>query len=227
MRDKGSYAAQSYKYGELPRFAQNKMKYKNPRRYYKAYGKQYFMQQDLPMFGKVDNNTAYGNYVGLRIRYVSNKNLVGIGKFLNISTEKVDQYITSDGSGKGKTYIHDSHITDTTLLNNEIGLHSTYSSRVKYTNLTIASNQYNVNGYYGNDPEFIKLNAPTGLEMNHPSNMSHGIKGLNISGYPICMRLEPKVVDIKNEKLADCTTRNGTNYAKFVLDQREVRNIRR
>jgi|GEM_PF-2549403 hypothetical protein len=225
-RDRGINVAGSYTFNELPRFAQKQMKYKTPKRYYKSLGNRYFMQQDLPLFGKIEKNKAYGNYVGLRIRYVSNLNLVAAAKFLGVDTKTVERYVNSEGISKKTMYIHDSHITDTTLLNNEIGLHSTYSSRVNYTNITIASNQYDLNRYYRNTKEFIKLNAPTGLEMNHSSNLGHSIKGLDISGYPICMRVEPKVVTVKKKRLSDCSTKNGTNYQEFVLDQKEVRKIR-
>ena len=223
-RESGKFRAGSFTFNELPGFAKKQMKHSTPKRYYKSYGSKYFIQQDLPVFGKIARNTAYGNYVGLRIRYLSNTNLVAAAKFFG--TDQAKQFITDLSKNRMEILIHDSYITDMILLNNEIGLHSTYSSRVNYTNLTIASNQYNLNSYYQNSAEFIKLNAPTGLEMNHSSNNKHSIKGLNISGYPICMRINPKSVTVEDKKLEGCATKQGINYKEFVLDQEEVRNIR-
>ena len=223
-RESGKFRAGSFTFNELPGFAKKQMKHSTPKRYYKSYGSKYFIQQDLPVFGKIARNTAYGNYVGLRIRYLSNTNLVAAAKFFG--TDQAKQFITDLSKNRMEILIHDSYITDMILLNNEIGLHSTYSSRVNYTNLTIASNQYNLNSYYQNSAEFIKLNAPTGLEMNHSSNNKHSIKGLNISGYPICMRINPKSVTVEDKKLEGCAAKQGTDYKEFVLDQEEVRKIR-
>ncbi len=208
---------------QMPLAAQKKLGNIKPKRWYKAYGSNHYIHQDLPLFGDIKDNLAYANHVGIRIRYVASINLVAASHFLGIKgNEIVKKHIDGENEAK-KVHIYPSQIKTSTLLNNEIGLHSTYSSNITYDGLQISSNQYNLQREYDNGKNYMLNDAPTGIELNHTSNKNHIIKDLEVSGYPICMRVSKKLVTYKRDKLKDCSNQ----YREFELDQNKVRNIRK
>ena len=98
-----------------------------------------------------------------------------------------------------------------------------YSSNINYDGLTIKSKQYSVQDWYKKGKDIIENSAPTGIELNHSSNRGHSIEGLEISGYPICMRVTKDKVEyeLKEAIIEDCSkNQNGENYIEFEMDQK-------
>ena len=220
--DKGKVIMGTHRFNDMPKNAQNILVDSKPKRWYSAAPNEY-IHQDLPLFEKIDNNMAYANHVGMRIRYVANINLVAASSFHELEEpDKLENYIKGETDTK-KLHVHSSLISNTTLLNNEIGLHSTYSSNIKYQGLTISSNQYSLDLEYKKSNTYLREQAPTGVELNHTSNRNHSIENLQISGYPICMRVTEQLVKYSDAGLKDCSGK----YRELVLDQNTVRGMRR
>ncbi len=152
-----------------------------------------FMTNDLPVFYPVERNTAIANFTGLRFRYVRNLNLVALRTFFPVNrpanTQQMNAEIIShmthnNGASNTAAYTNYFSISDSRLYNNEIGLHSTYSTRIDFDGMTIANNQ----SYTYNNATQRREQAATGIEMNHNSNTHHRLRNVSISGYPICRR---------------------------------------
>ena len=229
IKNSGKKAMGSLRLKDMPIAAQNILGKKPPKRWYKEYGDDFYLIQDLPIFGKIKDNLAYASYVGMRVRYVANVNMVAAGNFFGENSKNVAEKYISGSDDTKKIHVHQSNIRNTTLLNNEIGLHSTYSSNINYDGLTIKSKQYSVQDWYKKGKDIIENSAPTGIELNHSSNRSHSIEGLEITGYPICMRVTKDKVeyDLKKATIEDCSkNQNGENYIEFEMPQEDLRDIR-
>jgi hypothetical protein len=146
-----------------------------------------FLVADLPIFGEVSGNYAAANFVGARLRYARSLNSVFLLKLWDI--ESVNPYL-ADGAKppQASIYPRESSVRDMVLQNNEIGLHTSYSARVRFTGLRVEADDQLRPRFAKQSPQYEDT-APTGIEMNHPSNWSHALEDVVVRGYAVGERL--------------------------------------
>ena len=87
---------------------------------------------------------------------------------------------------KSKVYPKYSLVENTVLQNNEIGLHTSYSTRIRFKDMRIDADRQ-LKRHALSDADFEDV-AATGIEMNHFSNSNHGLHDVVVRGYPVCER---------------------------------------
>ncbi len=125
--------------------------------------------QELPLY-ELRGNHAYGNFIGLKIRYLQNRNNLGI--------DNVDATFSSriDSSGDDANYLR-YEMSDSVFWNNMVGVHTTYTSGASFKNLVIGTDS----------PLDTKDIEETwvGFESWHGSARDVVVDGMKVKGYPI------------------------------------------
>ena len=121
----------------------------------------------------IESNYAAANFVGLRVRYARSFN----SAFLNAFYPGEQSAASLAGGSRNKDDVFGSHSTfsNTVLQNNEIGLHTSYSTRLRFIGLKVEADGQLDRGPSSESSDF-ELLAATGIEMNHHSNSQHVLR---------------------------------------------------
>ena len=149
---------------------------------------------DLPLFQAIRDNYAAANFIGLRVRYTRHFNAAFLNAFYPGSRNTAD---FAGGSKKsGEVFPGSSRLTNTVLQNNEIGLHTSYATRLEFDGLRVEADDQLVRGPAPSHRNF-ELEAATGIEMNHNSNSQHLLSNVRVVGYPIGERRSPNDDEVR------------------------------
>lgn len=153
-----------------------------------------FLISDLPLFNVIDDNYAAANFVGMRVRYARSFNSAFLNAFYpgDVSADTLVQGSRS----KDVVFPSSGTIQNTVLQNNEIGLHTSYSTRLRFIDLWVEADGQLVRGPEPSSNQFERL-AATGIEMNHHSNSQHLLQSVTVDGYPIGERRSPNPDEVR------------------------------
>ena len=181
-----------------------------------------FLVSDLPIFQVVEGNYAAANFVGLRVRYARSLNFAFLNKFW--APHEAANFIDglNDISDRKNLYVPYSRFNNTVLQNNEIGLHTSYVTRLHFKDLKVEADQSLKSTPTPNGNQFTQ-NETTGIEMNHTSNGGNYLENVVVRGYEVGERRSPKDRPLKrsNIQYRNCKTETVT------WDVKDIRRYRR
>jgi hypothetical protein len=136
---------------------------------------------DLPIVSFTDN-TAYGNFIGIKIRYVQNGNGVGFAIW-GRAAKGDEQYLASRMTERLEGEYAPMIIARAKLWNNFVGVHNSYTSFPRYQNLFIGTDDA--------VPTTDLEETWVGWEADHNSARAPGVNDMTIKGYPVGMMINP------------------------------------
>jgi len=167
--------------------------YRTPKRYWTAAPNRLRIS-DLPLFQAIRDNYSAANFIGLRVRYTRHFNAAFLNAFYPGGRSTDD--FSGGSKNRGAVFPGSSSLRNTVLQNNEIGLHTSYSTRLEFDGLRIEADDQLVRGPAPSARNF-ELEAATGIEMNHNSNSQHLLRNVRVVGYPIGERRSPNDDEVR------------------------------
>ena len=149
-----------------------------------------FILTDLPIFEPVEGNYAAANFVGLRLRYARTFNHSFHKKFWGIGDTTAYLQGLNEPSDRATVYVNESLFRDGHLQNNEVGIHTTYATRIRFSNFQVEADEQ-LQSSPAEDADRFTLNETTGIEMNHHSNAGNLLETVTVRGYEVGERLSP------------------------------------
>ena len=118
------------------------------------------------------------------MRYARSFNTSFLDKFWRAEKPRTFIEGLNEASDRDLVYPTYSLFSDIILQNNEVGLHTSYSARLHFKNISIEANQRLKSTPDPNPDQFSK-NETTGIEMNHTSNWGHILEDVSVRGYEV------------------------------------------
>jgi hypothetical protein len=138
---------------------------------------------DLPI-EQFSGNTAYGNFIGLKLRYLQNRNSLGL-RIWGKQARGDETYLTSRIDAPPAIEYSPYVIEGSQLWNNFVGVHSSYTALGRFRQTFIGADDV--------VPTTDINEMWVGWESSHGSAKSLAVDGLTVKGYPIGVLLNPDV----------------------------------